>query len=121
MSIKLLYTIAFIVLIIFNIANINYGDLRFFGIIALVILFSILALIRNNLNSVVILISAIIILDFVIRIIIDKIWNYTTLTDQGEVISFKIKIFSQLSILIVSTIITLIIGRIWHLIKSRKN
>ncbi len=120
MKIKYLLLISIPILIVFSIVNIQSGELRTCGLLAIIVMFSVEGLIWYNLRSVLLLTSLIIIAEFVIRITIDLIGGYTIELDSGEILTFSDQIFSQIDRLVATLVLTTMIGGLkYFILKSR--
>lgn len=115
---KKLYYISIPILIVFNFINLNNGDLRLYGVFLIVSIFSFIGLVKNNYKSVLGLVSFIILIDFIIKLIIDNFGGYLTVTDEGQDISIIIQIMAQTMTLVVSIGIVSVFGVFKYLIKK---
>ena len=117
---KRLYLLSIPILLIFNIINLSSGDLRLLGTFAIVIIFAILGLRQSKYKSVLGLISLIILTDFIIRILIDKIGGHLTITDEGQNVPLIIQFKAQVLELIGSMAIVSILGIFKYFFNKQK-
>lgn len=99
---KILYIISFLILLFYNLINIHNVEIREYGIFIIVFIIGLITLLKNQLKSVLILTIYIFLIDFIIRISINYIVGYNTITDDGKLIPLYIQLMAQIILLILS-------------------
>ncbi|MFZ0282120.1 MAG: hypothetical protein WAL29_10750 [Bacteroidales bacterium] len=117
---KIHFLLAFIFMAILNVIGVYYVNVLFFGFFILIGIYSIIATQKIKISSLLWHTFLLVLFSLLIKILINSVFNYETRTPEGATVPLWAILMAGLMTLIVSEVISLLIGGLVIFLKRGK-
>ena len=118
-ALRLYSMIMIILIVIINVIGIYQADIMFFGFYGLVIIWNILVSNKMKLGKMLLFTFIFVLVYMIVKHSINFIFNYDTVSSENEFVTTPIKVLAGLITLVVSELLTIIIGLIGKAVKNK--